>query len=38
MYRSDLGAIFQHEIFLLFGAHVATGTIMMSQVNVVASP
>ena len=35
---SGLGAIFQNEIFLMFGVCVALYTIMMSQENVVASP
>ena len=38
IYTSGLGAIFQQEIFVMFGARVTTGTIMTLQVNVVASP
>ena len=38
VYTNGLGAIFQQEIFVMFGARVTTGTIMTSQVNVVASP
>ena len=38
IYTSDSGAIFKDKLFLMFGASVATGTIMTSQVNVVASP
>ena len=37
MYTNGLAAIFQQEIFVMFGARVTTGTIMTSQVNVVAS-
>ena len=38
IYTCALGAIFQHETFVMLGARVTTGTIMTSQVNVVASP
>ena len=38
LYTSRLGAIYKDEIFVMFGAHVATGTIMTSQLNAVASP
>ena len=38
MYKNGVAVIFQHEIFIMFGARVATGTIMTSQENVVASP
>ena len=37
VYTNGLGAIFQQEIFVMFGARVTTGTIMTSQVNVVAT-
>ena len=33
-----LGAVFKDKIFVMFGARVATGTIMTSQLNIVASP
>ena len=35
---SGLGATFQREIFVMYGARVTTVAIMTSQVNVVVSP